>query len=82
MLKLAEIELELLQNEKINSSMGSVMHGALMEIIGVETSKELHVENLRPFSQFVYFDKNKNQPVWRVNALNDWACEKILAPLM
>ena len=33
MLKLLEIELELPPNEKINISMGSVMHGVLMEML-------------------------------------------------
>ena len=76
-----EIILQLPDNEKIHRAMGSILQGALMEIIGVETSKKLHGEELRPYSQFVYFDKNRNLPIWRVNVLNDWAGEKILAPL-
>lgn len=76
-----EIVLGLPKNEKVHRAMGSILQGALMEIIGVETSKKLHAEGLRPYSQCVYFDKNKNLPIWRVNALSDWACEKILNPL-
>lgn len=76
-----EIILELPENEKVHRAMGSILQGALMEIIGVETSKKLHGEGLRPYSQFVYFDKNRNLPIWRVNVLNDWAREKILVPL-
>lgn len=76
-----EIVLRLPENEKVHRAMGSILQGALMEIIGVETAKKLHSEGFRPYSQFVYFDKNRNIPIWRVNALNDWACEKILAPL-
>ena len=76
-----EIILQLPDNEKIHRAMGSILQGALMEIIGVETSKKLHSEGLRPYSQFVYFDKNRSLPIWRVNVLNDWAYEKILDPL-
>lgn len=76
-----EMILELPENEKVHRAMGSILQGALMEIIGVETSKKLHGEGLHPYSQFVYFDKDRNLPIWRVNVLNDWACEKILVPL-
>ena len=77
-----EIILELPKNEKIHQAMGSILQGALMEIIGSESAKKLHDEGLRPYSQYVYFDKNRNLPIWCVNVLNDWACEKILIPLM
>ena len=76
-----EIVLKLPKNEKIHRAMGSILQGALMEIIDVETAKKLHCEGSRPYSQFIYFDKNRNSPIWRVNVLNDWACEKILVPL-
>ncbi len=77
-----EFILELPKNEKIHQAMGSILQGALMEIIGSESAKKLHDEGLRPYSQYIYFDKNKNVPIWRVNVLNEWACEKILIPLM
>lgn len=76
-----EIVLGIPENEKVHRAMGSIMQGALMEILDVESSKILHVDGLRPYSQYIYFDKNKNLPVWRVNSLNDWAYEKILIPL-
>ena len=76
-----EIVLGLPENEKVHRAMGSIMQGALMEILDSESSKMLHVDGLRPYSQYIYFDKNKNLPVWRVNSLNDWANEKILIPL-
>lgn len=77
-----EIILELPKNEKIHQAMGSILQGALMEIIGSESAKKLHDEGLRPYSQYVYFDKNRNLPIWRVNVLNEWACEIILISLM
>lgn len=82
MLKLLEIELELPPNEKINNSMGSIMHGALMEMLPSNISRRLHEENLRPFSQCIYFDKEKNKSVWRVGTLNAAAYEEIILPLL
>ena len=76
-----EIVLGLPENEKVHRAMGSIMQGALMEILDSESTKMLHVDGLRPYSQFLYFDKNKNLPIWRVNSLNDWAYEKISVPL-
>ena len=82
MLKLFEFELEVPLNEKINSSMGSVMHGALMEMLPANISRRLHEENLRPFSQCIYFDREKNKSVWRVGTLNDETYEEIILPLL
>lgn len=76
-----EFVLGIPENEKVHRAMGSIMQGALMEILDVESTKILHVDGLRPYSQFLYFDKNKNHPIWRVNSLNDWADQKILIPL-
>lgn len=82
MLKLLEIELELPLNEKINSFMGSVMHGVLMEIISSNVAARLHEENLRPFSQCVYFDSEKNKSIWRIGTLNAEAYDSIILPLL
>ena len=72
-----EIVLGIPEKEKIHRAMGSIMQGALMEILDIESAKMLHVDGLRPYSQYLYFDKNKNLPIWRVNSLSDWAHEKI-----
>ena len=82
MLKLLEIELELPPNEKINISMGSVMHGVLMEMLPPNFARQLHEENLRPFSQCIFFDREKNQSVWRIGTLNFETYEKIILPLL
>ena len=72
-----EIVLGIPEKEKIHRAMGSIMQGALMEILDSESADKLHEDGLRPYSQYLYFDKNKNLPIWRVNSLNDWAFEKI-----
>lgn len=76
-----EFVLGLPEKEKIHRAMGSILQGAIMEILDSESADKLHVDGLRPYSQYLYFDKNKNLPVWRVNSLNDWAHEKISVPL-
>ena len=77
-----EIVLSLPENEKVHRAMGSILQGALMEILDSESADKLHEDGLRPYSQYVYFNKNKQLPIWRVNVLNDWAYEKLLIPLM
>lgn len=70
MLKLFEIPLQLPEGERIHSSMGSIFHGALMELLPSELVEYLHEQNLRPFSQSVFFDRNKG-PVWRIGVMSD-----------
>lgn len=53
MLRQAEIELTLPEGEKLNQSMGSVLHGALMGIISPEWAAAMHEEKVRPYSQYV-----------------------------
>ena len=44
---------------KIVQSIGSVLHGVLMEFVGTEYAGQLHETGLRPYSQYIYFDKHK-----------------------
>lgn len=82
MLKSVKITLSLPEEQKIHSSMGSIMHGALMEQLPTETAETLHSAGLRPYSQSVYFDKISQTPVWRINILSRNAEEKILQPIL
>ena len=77
-----EITLGLPENEKVHRAMGSVLQGALMEMLDAESADKLHEDGLRPYSQYVYFNRDIQLPIWCINALNDWAYEKILIPLM
>lgn len=82
MLKLIEVELELPTDEKVNNSMGSVMHGALMEILPANISAHFHEETLRPFSQCIYFDKEKKKSFWRIGILNSATYDSIILPIL
>ncbi len=83
MLRLTEIELWP-QDEaiRIYSSSGSVFHGALMECVGEETASALHTMSLRPYSQYICYDKDKGCTVWRIGTINDDAYECIVRPVL
>lgn len=82
MLKVFEIELALPPETHINSSMGSVFQGALMELLPEDLAAELHQVGLRPYSQAVFFDREKQKPVWRLCSLNDFAETEIIKPAL
>ena len=42
---------------KIVQSIGSVLHGVLMELVGTEYAGRLHESGLRPYNQYIYLDK-------------------------
>ena len=71
MLRLLEIELKLPDGERVNRSMGSVLHGALMEQIPGWAADELHGVGLRPYSQSVFFSTERKKAIWRFGFLND-----------
>ena len=70
MLKLFEIPLQMPEGERLHTSMGSLFHGALMERFPVELVEVLHRQNVRPYSQSVFFDRERG-PIWRIGTLDD-----------
>lgn len=67
---------------KIVQSIGSVLHGVLMELVGPEYAGQLHETGLRPYSQYVYFDKERGQYIWRISAVTAEAVNRILRPVL
>lgn len=63
---------------KIHQSMGSIFHGALMEIIDSDYADYLHTMQLRPYSQCLYFNKDKEVWLWRLSTFEQNATENIL----
>ena len=82
MLRITEIVLQLPAGIRLNPSMGSVMHGALMEIVGAGTAAWLHEISLRPYSQCVYWNRQRKIPVWRIGTLTEESYERIVLPLL
>lgn len=81
MLRLTEIELNFPETVRVRSDMGSVFHGALMELIAPEAAERFHTMALRPYSQCVYWDKEKQKAMWRIGTLDEYAYEQLILPL-
>lgn len=67
---------------KIVQSIGSVLHGVLMELVGTDYAGQLHEAGLRPYSQYVYFDKDRKQYIWRLSAVTADAVNRIVRPIL
>ena len=67
---------------KIVQSIGSVLHGVLMELVGTDYAGQLHEAGLRPYSQYVYFDKDRKQYIWRLSAVTVDAVNRIVRPML
>lgn len=81
MLRLTEIPLQFPKGERIHPSMGSIMHGALMELVGSNMAARLHEMSLRPYSQCVYYDAKRHEALWRLGTLSDVAYAYIVGSL-
>ena len=57
MLQIWEVLLQLPEGQRLHQSFGSVLHGALMQYAHTDFAEAMHRSALRPFSQFVYYDK-------------------------
>lgn len=78
MLKLFEIPLQMPEGERLHTSMGSLFHGALMERFPSELVEVLHQQNVRPYSQSVFFDRERG-PIWRIGTLDDGMEDALIA---
>lgn len=65
---------------KLSQSAGSILHGMLMERIDKSYVDFIHQQALRPYSQYVIFDRERNALLWKLNALNRQAADEILSP--
>ena len=73
MLRLIEIPLKMPEHTRIHPAMGSIFHGALMNVIAPTSAELYHHMTLRPYSQVVYWDETKHCPLWRIGTLKDWS---------
>ncbi len=67
-------------NEKLNYNTGALLYGYMMEQIG-EYAQALHEQGIKPYSQYLFFDKAQNSYVWRINTMTESAYERLLLPL-
>ena len=68
MLQIWEVLLQLPEGQRLHQSFGSVLHGALMQYAHTDFAEAMHRSALRPFSQFVYYDKARGSAVWQLAA--------------
>ena len=67
---------------KIVQPIGSVLHGVLLVLVGSDYAGQLHEAGLRPYSQYVYFDKDRKQYIWRLSAVTADAVNRIVRPML
>jgi len=77
MLSAVKLLLEPEGEEKCNSNMATLFHGALMEIINSNYAGHLHRSGLKPFSQFVTCEEGGRRCLWTVNFLTEQARQEI-----
>ena len=81
MLRRFEAELRLPDGARAPASMGSILHGALIEQLPEDYAAYLHTENLRPYSQSIRWDRARERVIWRIGTLDRAAAEIIGAVL-
>lgn len=79
MIQALEIKLAAPAAVKLPQSACSLLHGVLMEQIDSTYADFLHQNALRPYSQYLHFEKERNALYWRITALNEEANNEILA---
>ncbi len=78
MIRTLEIKLAAPEGERLPQSACSLLHGVLMQNIDSAYADLLHQQSLRPYSQYLYFDKERNGLYWRLTALDELADNELL----
>lgn len=81
MMRLFETMLFLPEGTRSVSSFGSILHGALMERLPKELATRLHEQDMRPYSQGVFWDKAAGVARWRIGIVEEETGEAIEATL-
>lgn len=80
MIRTAQAKLILPPHADIDQSLGSVLHGYMMDVIDASTADELHAQEVRPYSQHVF--QRDGQWYWEIHTLTDETFEKVLKPIL
>lgn len=75
------LDLQLPEGEKLVSSMGSIFHGALMGMLPWDMADDLHKNALRPYSQYVHFERDSKKQLWELSTLDDNVFEAFIEAL-
>jgi len=82
MLSSLEISIQKDERAKVNQHFGSLMHGVLMQKINSQYAEYLHQNNLKPFSQYMYYYKERDCVIWKINTFNEVAKTNIIDILL
>lgn len=77
-ISILELKLKAPKDVKVPQSTGSLLHGLLMENIDSDYAEVLHNQGLRPYSQHIFFDVERQHLCWRIASLNQQAKDEIL----
>ena len=81
LLEICEIPLIFPKGKGAHPSMGSVFHGALMELVGSDWATVFHQKGIRPYSQAVFWDDREKRPFWRRGFLDE-SISSVLVPVL
>lgn len=76
----AQIVLQIDSEKRLNSSIGSLMQGVLMQRIDPAYGEILHRSELKPYSQYISF--GESGITWTVQTLTEEAEKQIIDPLL
>jgi CRISPR-associated endoribonuclease Cas6 len=82
---LTSLEMKLEGSDKgarFSPHFGSLLHGVLMENLAPAYADYLHGNALKPYSQFIWHDRERGAWIWKINTLTREARQHIIAPLL
>ncbi len=78
---LSELVLELETSKKIDCRKSSVFQSILLEKSGSEYAAKMHEINLRPYSQYIFYNNSTGRVFWNVKTTSEEAFQNLIVPL-
>lgn len=71
MLTSMSINLESHDSLKNNQHLGSLLHGVIIQQLDTDYAEQLHSNSLKPYSQYLYFDRSDQKLIWKISTITD-----------
>ena len=68
-----------IEAQNLNSNMGSIFHGYLMENINSEYADYFHSVSINPFTSCIYKDDKTGKFYWRITMLNEMSYNMLMS---
>lgn len=68
-----------IEGQNLNSNMGSIFHGYLMENINTEYADYFHSVSINPFTSCIYKDDKIGKFYWRITMLNEMSYNMLMS---